>query len=253
MRAQGLSHPVAKSAPDLYVSLATAPEEIEEACRLRAAMIGDESGAASECGVLRGVDIFDRWCEHLVVRDRRADRLVAAARILTGDGAARLGAYRSETEFDLTRLQRIRPYLLEVDDLCLDPRYRSSGALEALWQAVASLMPERRCRYVIGCVTVGTADGGAYAAALWRQLVATRFAPIEYRVFPRHPYEPDAPAADAFGARPVVPGPLESYLSMGAWIASEPAMASDANAVEFCLFLPQEQSAASSALRRYAA
>ena len=54
-------------------------------------------------------DIYDPFCEHLIVRDDNEDIVVGTYRILSPENARRVGNYYSENEFDLTRLQLLRP------------------------------------------------------------------------------------------------------------------------------------------------
>jgi hypothetical protein len=68
----------------------------------------DEMGArlTTRAGVDR--DLYDAFCEHLIVRDEDAGRIVGTYRILSPSAAREVGSYYSETEFDLTRLRHLR-------------------------------------------------------------------------------------------------------------------------------------------------
>ena len=46
-------------------------------------------------------DFFDPYCDHLIVRDEAAGRIVGTYRILPPAAAREVGGYYSETEFDL--------------------------------------------------------------------------------------------------------------------------------------------------------
>jgi N-acyl-L-homoserine lactone synthetase len=83
---------------NLHVGLATSETEILEAQKLRYRVFADELGArlpTRSPGVDR--DIYDPFCEHLIVRDEGAGRIVGTYRILSPSAARRVGGYYSET------------------------------------------------------------------------------------------------------------------------------------------------------------
>src|SRR6202008_3183781 len=108
----------------LSVALPTNAAERRAAQRLRWQVFAEELGAklqSSEPGIDQ--DIFDPYCEHLIVRD--GAEVVGTYRMLPPEGAKRIGLYYSETEFDLIRLRGIRERIVEVGRSCIAPGYRS--------------------------------------------------------------------------------------------------------------------------------
>lgn len=222
----------------LRAELATSPTVVGEAQRLRFRVFADELGARLPTRTPgHDIDIFDAWCEHLVVRDAHDDRIVATCRLLTAERAARLGCFYADTEFDLTRLSALRSGLIEVGRACVDRAFRQGPASTLLWRAVTRAMRERGGRYLIGCISVGMADDGVHARALWRHVGPAHLAPIEYRVFPRYPLLGDDAGAVSDGV-PVVPPLVQSHLREGAFLSGEPAWDRDFNTADFLLFLP---------------
>ena len=76
----------------LSVHLARDAAEVREAQRLRWRVFADEMGArlqAAEPGV--DSDLFDPWCEHLIVREHGNGEVIGTYRILTGARARELG------------------------------------------------------------------------------------------------------------------------------------------------------------------
>jgi putative hemolysin len=225
----------------LSVGLATSSTDIEAAQRLRHRVFVGELGARVAPAIPgRDQDFFDPWCDHLVVRDEARCEIVGTYRILTAERARRLGTFYADTEFDLTRLGSLKPATCEIGRACIHPEYRSGPAIMRLWQGLAAYMREHGCRYLIGCASVSMADGGANALRVWRQALPEHLAPIEYRVFPRHPLLIDD-AAEAEGPHLVpasVPALLKAYLRIGAWIGGEPAWDPDFNTADLFVFLP---------------
>lgn len=74
------------------VALARSEEEVREAQRLRYKVFVEELGARIPATVPNhDIDRFDAHCEHLVVRENHADRIVGTYRILTPDVARNIG------------------------------------------------------------------------------------------------------------------------------------------------------------------
>ena len=51
------------------------------------------------------IDLFDDYCEHLLVREADTGEVIGTYRVLTPAQAKRVGCFYSDTEFDLTRLR----------------------------------------------------------------------------------------------------------------------------------------------------
>lgn len=123
-----------RSAHALTVSLARDANEVYEAQRLRYKVFAEEMGArlsSSEPGI--DSDIYDPYCEHLIVRDPLKDQVVGTYRMLTGANARRLGGFCSDDEFDLTRLDHLRDQTVEVGRTCVHRDYRNGTVIALLW------------------------------------------------------------------------------------------------------------------------
>lgn len=220
----------------LHVGLATCETEILEAQKLRYRVFAEEMGARLPTrtpGVDR--DIYDPFCEHLIVRDEAAGRIVGTYRILSPASARRVGGYYSENEFDLTRLQHLRSRLVEIGRSCIDADYRSGAVIALLWSGLARYMQENGYSYLIGCASVSMGDGGHCAASLYNRLRETHLAPLEYHVFPRNALPLDRLRSDL----DVEPPPLiKGYLRAGAWVCGAPAWDPDFNTADLPILMP---------------
>ena len=221
------------------VGLAQSADEIEAAQRLRYRVFADELGArlnTRKTGV--DIDFYDAYCEHLVVRDEQMGKVVGTYRILTPEAAQRVGSYYSDNEFDLTRLAHLRPGLVEIGRSCIHPDYRTGTVIALLWAKLAEFMLRGNYRHLIGCASVGMADGGHNAANLFVQQIDPHIAPLEYRVFPRHrlPFE-----RLVTGQAAEVPPLLKGYLRAGAWICGDPAWDPDFNTADLPLLLAMDR------------
>ena len=226
----------ARKARNLHVGLATCETEILEAQKLRYRVFADEMGARLATrtpGVDR--DIYDPFCEHLIVRDEDAGRIVGTYRILSPSAARRVGGYYSENEFDLTRLQHLRGQLVEIGRSCIGADYRSGAVIALLWSGLARYMQENGYDYLIGCASVSMADGGHNAASLYNRLREKHLAPLEYHVFPRYPLPLGSLRGDLEAEAPPL---IKGYLRAGAWICGEPAWDPDFNTADLPILMP---------------
>jgi putative hemolysin len=203
-------------------------KDVLEAQQLRHLVFAEEMGArlTVPAGSPPGhdIDIFDPYCEHLLVRAHGANDepgpVIGTYRVLTPVSARRVGGFYSDTEFDLTRLRPLRARMVELGRSCVHPSWRSGGVIMALWGALADFMQRNQLDTMVGCASIGMRDGGHVAASLWHQLRQTHLAPIEWRVEPRlalpvadlrHDLDVDAPAL------------IKGYLRCGAKLLGAPA------------------------------
>ncbi len=220
----------------LTVSLARTAEEVLEAQRLRYKVFGEEMGANLPSAA-EGIDydIFDRYCEHLMVRESDENKVIGTYRILPPEQAQKIGGYYSETEFDLTRLDHLRDSMVEVGRSCVHWDHRNGTTIAQLWSGLAQYIQQGGYEYIIGCASISMCDGGHIAASVYHKLHRLYAAPIEYTVFPRCPLplhalnqHLDAP----------IPPLIKGYLRLGAYICGKPAWDPEFNTADLLILLP---------------
>jgi putative hemolysin len=219
-----------------HVAMARHQDEVREAQRLRWKVFSEEMGArlaTPEPGL--DSDFYDAYCEHLLVRDPVNGEVVGTYRILSPDNARRVGSYYSESEFDLTRLQHLRGRMVELGRSCVRADYRSGAVITLLWAGLAEYMLKSGHEYLIGCASIGMADGGHNAAGIWHAAKEKHLAPIEWRVFPRCPLPLDSLES---AAAPILPPLIKGYLRLGAHVCGEPAWDPDFNTADLPILLP---------------
>ncbi len=213
--------PLKTKKPTLQISWALNAQEICEAQRLRYAVFAEEMGAQLALNS-SGLDIdeFDAYCDHLLVRDQESLQVVGTYRVLPPHKAREIGRLYSDSEFDLTRLNHLRPKLVEVGRSCVHADYRSGAVIMALWSGLAQYMRLHQYEIMLGCASIPMADGGHFAASLFNSLKIEQMAPIENHAFPLIPL----PLERLNGGLEVEPPPLiKGYLKLGAKICSAPA------------------------------
>jgi putative hemolysin len=74
--------------------------------------------------------------------------------VLSPHAARRIGLYYSEQEFELSRLNHLRPNMAEAGRACIHPDYRSGSVIMLLWAGLADYLKKENCHYLIGCASV---------------------------------------------------------------------------------------------------
>ena len=232
---QTARHHAPRSSQHFTVRLARHADEVRDAQRLRWAVFAGEMGArlnTPEAGL--DIDLYDPWCEHLLVREEDSGEVVGTYRILGPDATRRLGSYYSDREFDLVRLTNLRRRTVEVGRSCVHPEYRTGGVITKLWAGLAEYMLRCGYDYLIGCASIGMQDGGHNAAAIWHNVREKHLAPFEWQVRPRCPLPlEELPAL----AAPSVPPLVKGYLRLGAWVGGAPAWDPEFNTADLFILL----------------
>ncbi len=233
---QSQVHPQVQPRKALAVTFARNADEVREAQRLRYKVFAEEMGARVpgreqelDC------DLYDTYCEHLLVRDTETGQVVGTYRILNGAQARRLGGFYADEEFDLTRLNHLRDGMVEIGRSCVHRDYRNGATIALLWSGLADYMMRHGYRHLIGCASIGMADGGYAAASIYHKLQTRNLSPIEYRVFPRCELPLEAYGEDIAC---VLPPLIKGYVRVGAYICGAPAWDPDFNTADLLMMLP---------------
>lgn len=221
--------------PAFQISWTSNPKEVKEAQRLRFKVFAEEMGASLPAHPEDlDIDEFDAYCDHLLIRDQETLKVVGTYRVLPPHKAAEIGRLYSDSEFDLSRLNHLRPKMVELGRSCVHADYRSGAVIMALWSGLAQYMQKHDYEIMLGCASIPMADGGHFAASLYNSLSNDQMAPVENHAFPRLPL----PLERLNGGLQVEPPPLiKGYLKLGAKICSAPAWDPDFNTADVLTML----------------
>ena len=159
MGAPTAPQPEPAAQPGIVVAWARHQDEVRAAQRLRYDVFAREMGARL-ASPLEGhdIDLFDDYCEHLLVRDAASQAVIGTYRVLTPAQARRVGSTYSDTEFDLTRLRGLRSRMVELGRSCVHAEYRNGGVIMVnfysafLEPSAAARDVERMARNAVGAV-----------------------------------------------------------------------------------------------------
>ena len=223
----------------IRVSWAQHQDEVREAQKLRFNVFAGEMGAHLSTELPgHDMDLFDDYCEHLLVRDELTQQVIGTYRVLTPAQAQRAGGTYSDTEFDLMRLREIRPRMVELGRSCVHPDHRHGGVVLALWGALFEFMTRNQLDTMIGCASIPMLHNGIVsgdvAASIWAQVSRSHMASVAYHVRPRLPLPVDQLDSNL----PVEPPALiKGYLRLGAKVLGAPAWDPDFNSADLPMMM----------------
>ncbi|EKF20074.1 GNAT family N-acetyltransferase [Nitratireductor pacificus] len=238
----------------LQVRLARDEREIAAAQTIRFRVFYDEMGArpSGEAALQdRDSDGFDSVCDHLLVIDSTLpgddmDRIVGTYRLLTPEGAGRMGRFYSQDEFAIEGLmaRHAGRRFLELGRSCVLPPYRTKRTIELLWQGIWAYCRRMRIDVMMGCASFPGIVPAAHAEALsflghfcqaegdWHvRAVASRFAPMD--LMPKE-------AVQARSALTAMPPLVKGYLRLGARFGEGCVIDHDFGTTDVFVVLPVE-------------
>jgi putative hemolysin len=220
----------------ITIKWATTQDEVRAAQRLRFTVFTKEMGARLplNSGGL-DTDLFDDYCEHLIVQDTRTLEVIGTYRALTPTQALRIGSLHLETSFDLTRLRQYREKMVEIGKGCVHPEHRNGGVIMALWGELFRFMQRNQLDIMSGStpipMTQEISKSARSAASIWSQLKKHHLAPIEFQIRTRDPLpiEQLNPHQDLHLELPPL---IQAYLRLGAKVLGVPAWLANSNSVD---------------------
>ena len=214
-------------------------DEVRQAQKLRYQVFAQEMGARLDSPV-PGYDIdrFDDYCEHLLARDGVTGQVIGTYRVLTPAQAQRAGGAYSDTEFDLSPLQALRPKMVELGRSCVHLDYRQGGVILALGSALYEFMARNKLETMMGCASIPMLHNGIVsgdiAASIWRQMQEKHMASPDLQVRAHLPLPVDQLDSSLDVSPPAL---IRGYLRQGAKVLGAPAWDPDFNTADLPLLI----------------
>ena len=236
-------------APPYVVRLATTPEDLTAAQRLRYQVFirelgGDGPMVDHQAGLER--DAFDPFFDHLVLVDQRLDpaetaHVIGAYRVMPGDRRDAAGRFYSETEYDLTPLLASGRSLLELGRSCVHADHRGGTAMFHLWNGLADYVLERGIEVLFGVASFHGTDITALSQPL-AYLYHHHLAPPEMRVRALPPHRQDmnlidAGCLDRKAAMAATPALIKAYIRLGGFVGDGAWIDTEFNTTDVCLVM----------------
>jgi putative hemolysin len=216
-------------AGNLGVRLAETADELDAVQALRYRVFYGEMGAKADSLTIasaRDRDDFDAIADHLLVVDHDLgegpNSVVGTYRLIRQSAAARLGRFYSQSEYDISVLQKFPGQLLELGRSCTDCAYRSRSVMQLLWRGIAAYVFHYGIDLMFGCASLAGTDPDALAPEL-TYLATHHLAPepIRPRALPSLYVEMsrcDPASLNAREALMSLPPLIKGYLRLGGFV-----------------------------------
>jgi len=191
-------------------------------------------------------DEFDPFYEHLILVDKRRnpenlDHVIGVYRLLSSEGADKLGRYYSEGEFNLEKLRKSGLKLLELGRSCVAAEHRGGASMFLLWNALAGYVLSRDYQILFGVASFHGVDTGALAMPL-SYLHHHHLAPEELRVtaLGEGAQRMDIVAPeniDRISAMKATPALIKAYLRLGGFVGEGAYVDHAFNTTDICLIM----------------
>lgn len=229
------------------IKTVTTQEELKEALMLRYEVFHREMMGKS---APRGLDVdeFDFDCDHLIIREKRTDRIVGTYRLRC---SAFTDKFYSAKEFMLGSILQQPGVKLELGRACIHKDYRRGVVISLLWRGIADYMAASDSKFLFGCATVKT-DDPRDAALLTEYFVEEGRINPGFRTRPTLAYtmplfgffreELRGPLTETqrAEAEELLPPLCRAYLRIGAYIGGEPAWDREFQCIDFLTILHRE-------------
>jgi Putative hemolysin len=192
------------------------------------------------------VDRFDPVCDHLIIIDKKSERVIGTYRIISSTYSRR---FYSETEFFIHNLKSVPGNKLELGRACVHRDYRNGVTIALLWKGISEYMKKVDAKYLFGCSSVSTTNL-VEISLMYKYLKELYYSSEGFRVYPKNKYVLDQinHYADTFDrlniktetVEELVPPLLKSYLKAGARVCGEPALDKKFKCADFLTVLDVE-------------
>lgn len=225
----------------------TNSEELIEALHLRYQIFHREMiGKTKPRGI--DVDEFDFSCDHLIILDRKSNRIVGTYRLncsLFSD------QFYSAREFNLKKLMKVPGTKTELGRACIAQDFRNGIVISLLWRGIAEYMAKTKSEILFGCASIKT-ESPQSAALLYRYFEEENRFPENYFCPPTLAYSMPKielwqtyfsrglSEAEQSEARDLIPSLFRAYLKVGVHLGGEPAYDAEFKCIDFLTILERE-------------
>ena len=167
---------------DFEVRLTRNKEERRLVRALRYAVFCEEEGASAteeQKNLREEYDSYDRFAEYMAVFHNGA--VVGCYRIIDREAAEKMGSFYTETEYNISKIRKVRGNIAEMSRACVDARYRENAlVMRLLWAGLSEYVLRRKVRVLFGVASWVGQKPGLSAHAI-SYLYYNRLAPARLR------------------------------------------------------------------------
>jgi len=236
--------PKVASSNKYQVCFAETTEEVWAAQSLRYQVFNVElgEGLAGSHETGRDTDKYDMQCDHLLVIDRKTDKIIGTYRMQTYQTAIANSGFYTGNEFDLSALpENILSQSVEVGRACIAKEHRNGRVLYLLWRGIAEYLKTTNNRYLFGCCSLTSTDP-KQGWEVMDYLEKKNFLHDKYRLktTPEFCCKEQDRVKDAW-KQVKLPQLFRLYLDLNAQAVSEPALDSNFKTIDFLIVVDIEK------------
>ncbi len=226
------------------VKTADSRAEFEEVLRLRYEIFMKE-GLNKNNPVRIDIDRYDFICDHLIIIDKRKNKLVGTYRLISNLFSK---SFYSENEFALENFFSLPGNKLELGRACIHKDYRNGIVISLLWRGVMNYMERTSSRFLFGCASVKITSVQDILK-LCKFVESQEFWTDEYKTGVQKEFKMDFLEFKPLGGQPPVdaaaadllPPLVQVYVKAGARLAGEPAFDKDFRCIDYLTVLDSER------------
>ena len=169
LRLKGIGRKIVKPAFNVnfenqfyQVKTADQPEELLQVLRLRFDVFFREFSTQKITYTLfpYDVDMHDFLCDHLIVKDKSTNNVVACYRLLSTNSGQDIKRFYSEGEFKIDELLALPGHKLELGRACVHKDYRKGSVISLLWKGLIDYARKSKTKYMFGCSSINRTEFG---------------------------------------------------------------------------------------------
>ena len=218
---------------------------LKKAQKLRYESFLNESGNKKIISKI-DVDDYDRFCDHLVVIDTSISltHVVGTYRLLNYSDLNFEVSLYTETEFNLKKLKKEKPKILEAGRSCVDKNYRDGRIIRLLWRGLSEYIVQKNIDYIIGCASFQGNNIEEVSERL-SYLHHYHLAPKKIRSQPLrqksiHWAMTPKKKIKQFEVFKKLPPLIKAYLRVGSWIGKGAIIDKEFNTIDVCIILKKD-------------
>ncbi len=222
-------------------------EELKSALKLRYEVFHHEMiGKKNPTGI--DVDEFDLYCDHLIIINKKTNRLVGTYRL---NSSLYSKSFYSAREFDLKNILSHSGNKLELGRACIQKEFRNGITISLLWGGIAEYMIATDSQIVFGCASIKT-ENPREAALIYRYLesegsISKTFdsPPTEEFTLPQlklwlRLIKSPVTEVEQKEVKDLLPSLFQTYRKIGAVVAGEPAWDEEFHCIDFLTVMKRE-------------
>jgi putative hemolysin len=236
--------PIYLDKKNFIIKTADNKHELYEALKLRHDIFLEELlNRTKKSGM--DIDHFDRRCDHLLIIDKRNNKLIGTYRL---QSSLHTRKWYTATEFHMKQIRKLPGNKLELGRACVHPDYRNGVTIALLWEGIHAYIMASDTRYMFGCSSIKTIDREEIKH-IYYLLQQQNHVSTEHKVRPRgkfnvhglhrhlkkHPFQ--LSQIDPIELKSKIPPLLQSYFRLGAKVCGRPAMDKSFRCIDFLTLL----------------